>query len=59
MWGEPSLVGVATPHRIGSRRRVHVSWCLGAARCTGVMFADTVAMRPTVVTRFRFVDRLW
>ena len=25
--------------------------------CTGVIFADTVAMSPTVVTRFRFVDR--
>jgi hypothetical protein len=30
---------------------------LGAARCTGVILTDTMAMRPTIIPRERFVDR--
>jgi len=51
----PSLVKIATSHRVGGRRRILVSRGLVTARCTCVKLADTMAMSPTVVPRKGFV----
>jgi hypothetical protein len=45
----PPLIVLATPHRVCEGGFILVPWCFVEAGGTCVLFADPMAMRPTVI----------
>ena len=49
----PPLIVLTTPHRVHEGGVILVPWCFVEAGGTRVLFADPMAMRPTVIPAVR------